>query len=120
MKYITSLKRFSGIIAVYLLLLVILLTTDPFRSPLLVVIVPFGLIFVALFMSFNSVLGRVVSAQKLSPKRRLFISGAAAWLPVMLLILRSIDQLTVRDSLILAVFIGALLLYVSRTNLAAR
>lgn len=119
MKYVGSLKRFSWLLSVYAILLLVLFTTDPFRSPLLVVIVPFGLIFLALFMTLNRVLSRL-GGQRLSRQKRLFIAAGAAWLPVMLLILRSIDQLTVRDGFILAIFIGALLLYISRTNLAAR
>ncbi len=116
MKYIVSLKRFGWVISVYLVLLLVLITTDPFHSPLLVVIVPFGLIFLALFMTFNSLMRGWAEHHRLTPKKRLLIAAGAAWLPVMLLILRSIDQLTGRDAFILGIFVLALLVYISRTN----
>ncbi len=116
MKYLASLKRFGWLVVVYAVLLLVLFTTDPFHSSLLVVIIPFGLLFLALFISFNRLLGILPGQQRLSRKKRLFIAAGAAWLPVMLLILRSINQLTARDGLILGVFVAALLLYISRTN----
>src|SRR5581483_10494811 len=119
MKYLGVWKRFGWLIAIYALLLVVLVTTDPFRSPLLVVIVPFVLIFIALFMTFNLVLRRV-PLKHWSRQKRLMVVVAAAWLPVMLLILRSINQLTLRDGLILTIFVVSLLLYISWTNFNRR
>ncbi len=116
MKYGAPLKRISWLLLLYAVVLVILITTNPFNAPLLVVMVPFGLIFIALLATFNALLKYLPFGQQWSNKKRLIIAAAAAWLPVMLLILRSIDQLTLRDGFILAVFIIALLLYISRTT----
>jgi len=120
MKYLASFRRLSWLLVFYLVLLLVLISTDPYRSPLLVVVVPFGLIFIALFMTINSLMKLTPGVQRLSSKKRLFIAAAAAWLPVMLLILRSIDQLTVRDGLIMIIFVLALLVYTSRTNFTRR
>lgn len=116
MKYISSLRRFGWLLISYLLLLVILLATDPFHSPLWVVVVPFVLLFVAVFLTGKALWSAWPGQPRITPRKRLIITAGVAWLPVILLILRSIDQLTVRDGLILAVFIAALLLYISRTN----
>jgi len=116
MKYASSFKRYTWLLALYAVLLLVLFTTDPFNSPLLMVMIPFGLIFVCLLATFNILLGHLPIGKRLSPKKRLLIAAGGAWLPVMLLILRSIDQLTARDGFILAIFIIALLLYISRTN----
>ncbi len=120
MKQLALVKRFGWLLLAYAILLMVLFTTDPFRSSLLVVVVPFGLLFVALFMTFNSLWSRPSGQQGFSRKKRLLMAAGAAWLPVMLLILRSIDQLTARDSLILGVFVLALLLYISRTSFIRR
>jgi hypothetical protein len=117
MKYAAHLKRLGWLAGSYALLLLLLITTDPFRAPLLIVMIPFVLLFIALFFTINTVLNADILAQRLARQKRLFVAGAAAWLPVMLLILRSINQLTWRDGLILVIFILALLFYVSRTNL---
>jgi len=116
MKLALPLKRISWLLALYATLLIVLFSTNPFNAPLLIVMVPFGLIFIALLATINTLLRQLPMAQRWSPKKRFFIAAGSAWLPVMLLILRSIDQLTARDGFILAIFIVALLLYISRTN----
>lgn len=98
------------------LLLVVLFTTDPFRSSLPIIIVPFALLFLVLITALNSLSQVLGLDRRVSAKKRLIIVGGLAWLPVMLIILRSIDQLTLRDGLIISIFIVALVLYVSRTN----
>ncbi len=116
MKHVVSLKKVIWLLAIYAALMIVLFTTNPFNASLLIVMVPFALLFVALLATFNTVIKYLPLTQRLSRRKRLFIAGGAAWLPVMLLILRSIDQLTARDGFIMAVFILALLVYISRTN----
>lgn len=120
MKLQTSLKHLKWLIISYAALILVLVSTDPYHAPLLVVMVPFGLLFWALFLTFNNLISFITSRHPWSRQKRLAVAGGLAWLPVMMLILRSIDQLTLRDGLILLVFVAALLLYLSRTNFLKR
>lgn len=120
MKYVSQILHLWLLILLYVLLLITLLTVDPFNSPLPLVIVPFVLLFFALSASFLRILRIMPGTRSFSGNKRLFLAAGAAWLPVMLLILRSVDQLGLRDAIILTVFIIALLLYIGRTNLRRR
>lgn len=115
-KYQISLRRLKWIVISYAALILVVISTDPYHAPLLIVMIPFGLLFVALFLTVNGLIGLLTGRRPWSRQKRLVVAGGLAWLPVMLLVLRSIDQLTLRDGLILFVFILGLLLYLSRTN----
>lgn len=119
MKYTKQIRHFLWPLSLFILLGLILLTTDPFNSPLPVVIVPFLVLFFALLVTVNTIL-KLLPAPHFSRQKRLLVSAGVAWLPVMLLILRSIDQLTGRDGIILLIFVAALLLYVSRISFSHR
>lgn len=120
MNYLKRLLRLWPLFGLYVLLLLIVITTNPFNSPLPVVVIPFVLLFIALFATFNHIIKVLKFGKRLSAKKRLLMASLAAWLPVMLLILRSIDQLTGHDAIILAVFIAAFLLYITRIQFQAR
>ncbi len=120
MNYMKRLLHLWPLFGLYGLLVIVLSTTDPFDSPLPVIIIPFTLLFLALLKTFSLLLNMIDVRHKLSRKKRLFIAAGAAWLPVMLLILRSVDQLTGRDAFVLAIFILAFLLYISRIQFKTR
>ncbi len=120
MKYVSKIWRLWPLLLLYGILITLLFSTNPYQSSLLVVIIPFGILFLALFATFNSIMSLLGVSQRITPKKRLLLAAGIAWLPVMLLILRSIDQLTGRDALILVIFILAFLLYATRLQLQSR
>lgn len=87
---------------------------DPRTLPLVLMIVPFLWVFIAIFftcwviMSHFEVFG--------SRKRRVILGGVASGLPVLLLVLSSIHQLTFRDVVISVAIVSLLGLYMSRAD----
>lgn len=104
----------------YGLLLTFLFTTDPSKLALVWLLVPFVLLFISLFGTIFYSLLFFPKTKQLSFRKRTLLATAGAILPVLLLILKSINQLTVRDSLILSVFILSTALYISRTDFINR
>lgn len=91
----------------YLILIVILLTTNPDNMPLPVITIPFIVIFLCLFLTADLIARYIFS--NLKPKSRTKISMVLAVFPVLLIILQSINQLTVKD---LIITVGLFLLLV--------
>ena len=97
-------------------MLLIFLSTDPQMLPSIFLIVPFVLIFLALFACTVSLLGLYGDISK--PKRiRVGLVGASV--PAILLILQSLGQLTIRDVLAVFVLFGVVYFYLSRLSVRA-
>lgn len=95
-------------------LLVFLFSTNPRNLPVGWLLVPFLWLFIALFWTFMHVLPYTSSEYR--PKRVLLTSVFGATLPTLALLLDSVNQLTVRDAILLVGF-GALgFFYASRIN----
>jgi hypothetical protein len=96
-------------VIIWLLLLVFMTVFDPNKLPVLLLIVPFILLFAALYSTWNTIAAirgeyaRGSGAQPRPRKRLGCILSASA---VLLLILESLGQLTIRD----VVTIGAILI----------
>jgi len=96
-----------------LILLCLMLLSDPHRLPSIVLIVPFALLFVILFLATRLLLTRFgVAGQK-----QLRLSLLASVIPVLLLCLQSLGQLTTRDVLVIAALFCIVYFYLARFSM---
>lgn len=92
------------------LLLGLLMATNPTSLPSWVLIVPFILLFATIwFISFSK-----FRSHDMSRLRSVRLSLVLAGLPVSLLLLQSIGQLTVRDIITILAFFALAYFYISR------
>lgn len=92
------------------LLVILFLSTDPQRVPSLLLIVPFVLFAILLF----SIIRLVLYLFGLSSVRSRQIAVIGSIIPMLLLGLQSIGQLTVRDAGTIALLTGLSYFYISR------
>lgn len=93
-----------------LLLLILLMATDPSKLPSFILVIPFILIFTIIWsLSFSSLRGANMTRLR-SARLSLVLAG----LPVSLMLLQSIGQLTVRDIVTILAFFGLAYFYISR------
>lgn len=97
-------------------LLVVLFATDPSHVSSVGLIIPFVLLFIFLASLFLLYFERT----DFSKSQQLRLSALAAGLPCMFLVLRSVDQLTARDVVILVGFFCLSCFYVTRAASAKR
>lgn len=102
-------KKLTSISVLTVLLVFLLLSTSPDSLPLPLVITPFILIFAILYLFTRLLLDGY--APNLGTRAKRGLSLIIAALPVLLLILQSISQLTARDLLITLGLILLLLFY---------
>jgi len=100
--------KITGISSIMLLL--VLLSTDPKNLPPILLIVPFLLLFIALASAGAYMLG-VMGVGK---RNRLKFSLMASAVPVVLLVLQSLGQLTLRDGLVILAFFAVAYMYIAR------
>jgi len=96
-----------------LILLCFLLVTDPQRLPSAALVVPFILIFSVLCGTIFSVL----NLHALSGRGRFRAAAAVAAALVLLLVLRSLAQLTIRDTLATLLFFAFIYFYTHRFSM---
>lgn len=106
-----------SIVLPFITLLSLLLFTNPLKLPLIVLLMPFILMLIGLWAALFYISMKVVSVNIMSTKKRLVFTFSVAMLPTLLLILKSINQLSPRDGLLLVIFTSILLMYIGRTNL---
>jgi hypothetical protein len=95
----------------FLALLILFLGIDPNKVPSFVLVVPFILLFTLLLTGISYVL----EMQGMGNKKSLKVGGLCASLPILLLVLQSIGQLTVRDVLTASLLFVISYFYISRT-----
>lgn len=94
----SKIKKQSGLLVIgYAGAVMFFLTVNPDKLSLLYILIPFIMIFGLLFASVNIFLGNFFN---ISNANRRLISFVVSVIPVFLLIVQSISQLTVRDVLI--------------------
>ena len=96
-----------------LALLFLLIFTDPRQVPSIMLIVPFILLFMILALVVIALLRRFGLARS----RGLRIGGLVAALPILLLILQSLGQLTIRDALAMFATFGIAYFYIARLTI---
>ncbi|HEX8763008.1 MAG TPA: hypothetical protein VF733_04610 [Candidatus Saccharimonadales bacterium] len=100
-----------GLIALVLLFFVV----DPARVPAFVLVVPFLLLFASLF----SVMLFLFDKKGMERRRGVRLAGLCAALPILLLVLQSIGQLTLRDVLTVTVLFGLSFFYIARSTVSS-
>lgn len=109
-----TLHKIIGLIVLYAFGPVFLASTNPETTPIVLLVVPFLWVFVVLFTTIWLLLGH---SQMLSKgRRRLLLSGIAAVLPVLILVLNSIHQLTMGDILLVTAILGIISFYLSKAD----
>jgi hypothetical protein len=110
-------KTTAKIIGSCLVLLALLLcTTQPERLPSAVLIAPFALLFVMLALIVALAIGWRHGGISSKSIRAGCISAV---LPILLLVLQSVGQLTLRDALTLFALFGIAYFYMSKVNAAS-
>lgn len=111
------LKKRIFFILLYVGLFGFLFLTNPRSMPLVLLIVPFIWIYLAIFFASYYFMYRVVGWIAQHPiSRRKSLAGAslAAFVPTSILILKSINQLTIRDIVIVSIFGLIMAFYINR------
>lgn len=111
---IKQVQKLSILLLLWVSLPTFLLLTNPETLPLPLLILPFVLLFVALYKTAQAVLSMLFKG--LSRRRVRLMSGIIALLPTLLLILASIQQLTIRDIAIVVGLIILLTFYMRRID----
>jgi hypothetical protein len=107
-------KKTAKTIGVCMLLLAVLLgSTQPAKLPSVVLIVPFALMFAILALTIALAVGWRHGGMSARALRAGFLG---ATLPILLLILQSVGQLTVRDALTLFALFAITYFYMSKVN----
>lgn len=110
-------KNLFSILVFYGALIVFVLCTNPRELAVGWLLVPFVLLYGGLYLTFKQLFSRKVGqgTRQLRPQARL-MAGVAAATPTLILLLDSVNQLTIRDTLLLLSFGLAGVFYVSRLN----
>lgn len=91
--------------------------TNPDNLPIGLLTLPFVWLFINIYLLFLLIFDLLVERYKtLSRLKRHELGILGASLPTLLLLLKSIDQLTIRDSLILIGIYVLLIFYISRVD----
>jgi len=114
-------KSFLGLITsslICLVFLLIILSTNPQSSPVVVLIIPFILLYILFFSIVSGLLRKNIrTLQDKHSRARRSLAAVIAALPVILLALQSIGQLTIRDAVTLLIMAVVLGFYVTRISL---
>ena len=94
-----------------LMLLGIFLLTDPQQLPSVFLIAPFVLLFISFFSFVVFLLGTL---SRITKPTGLKIGFTLAFLPVILLVLQSLGQLTIKDLLAIFALFGVAYFYIAR------
>ena len=103
-----------SVILSYTILILILFTTSPENMPLPVMLIPFLVIFICLYLTIDLMMRYLL--KNLSIRSRMRTSIILAILPVLILILQSINQLTIRDVTITFVLFLLLIFYFKKAD----
>lgn len=89
-------------------------TTNPTRTSLILLLIPFVLFALSLYCLGYAILSKVFGVHSIRLRR--LIAGVVSAVSVVVLLLRSLNQLTFRDGLILLVLVGLFGLYLRRAD----
>lgn len=103
----------SGALAITIIVLFVF--TDPNRVPSFVLVLPFILLFILLL----SLIVLILQKRGMYNSKTLRIGMLCAAIPLVLLILQSIGQLTIRDVLAIAALFAISYFYMSRISISS-
>ena len=109
-KYVQLTLLYGGLLAFFL-------TTNPGKLPVGLLLLPFIWLFIALFMTVRLILAKRARKKEGELSRKTWVRAAAvALLPTFLLLLDSINQLTLKDGLLFAVFVVLVIFYANKLS----
>jgi hypothetical protein len=103
--------------ALFIAIGLLLFGTDPNELPLPLLILPFILLFLLIFLGTLFIFQQKTHSLKLFTNRSVTVAMTVAILPVLLVVFQSIHQLTFKDVLVSFALLGGILFYISKTNL---
>jgi len=112
----TIIKKSFILLLFYVGFFIFLFTTDPDKLPIGWLMLPFVWLFGLIFYTCALVINLFNPIERRT-NRRLVICFLAAAVPTLMLLLDSVDQLTLRDSSIIIVLAGIGILYISKFHL---
>lgn len=107
-------RRLGVVVGLYIALGVWLSVTDPGKLPIILLMVPFVLLFFALWLSVDMILRRFFV--RLTKTKRAVIASCISGVPTFFLILSSVDQLTWRDAVLIVCLVAFVLFYSGRAH----
>ncbi len=109
------------LVMLYLGLIIFLFATDPNRLAIGWLILPFIWLFLCLFLTALLLLKKLLGRTRFLSKTKTYtIAFIIASLPTLILLLKSIDQLTVKDFVLFVVLYALISFYVSKIRLIKR
>lgn len=105
-------------VACFILLGLWLSLTNPQNMPVVFLMVPFALLFAGLWLSVTVIITKFFP--KMERSRRIATATCISGVPVFLLLLGSVNQLTWRDVILVFVFVGFLYFYSGRLHFSER
>jgi len=108
-------KRLLILLGLYLFVFLFFIIVNPEKLPLVLLLLPFLLIFVTIYMTLILILDTFFKI-KSQPKR--LIAFSISVMPVLLLIIQSITQLTLRDVLLSISIVVIIVWYTTKLNAA--
>ncbi len=106
--------QIAKLLGLYIALFLWLFLTDPRKLSIILLIVPFGLLFAAVFMTVSLLIKQFLP--RMGQSKRRIVAACIAGLPCFLLILSSVNQLTWRDVALVAFLSIILLFYANRAR----
>lgn len=110
----TNSKKLAAVVLACAALLVLFIATNPEDLPLVLLTLPFLLLFLSLFLSLEILLSSLMP--KINAKSKRWLAVILAGLPVLLVLLQSIGQLSVRDLLLVIALVSALIFYFKKAD----
>ncbi|OGL39056.1 hypothetical protein A3J32_02240 [Candidatus Saccharibacteria bacterium RIFCSPLOWO2_02_FULL_46_7] len=113
-----SKRKLLTLVFLYFGLICFFFVTDPYKLPVSLLFVTFVWLFLCLFLTFLYLINHLAKKTLLSSRlKRYEFALMAAALPVLLLLLKSVDQLTIKDGLLLLSVYLLTVFYVSKLNI---
>jgi 4-amino-4-deoxy-L-arabinose transferase-like glycosyltransferase len=105
------------LILLYLSLPLFIFFTNPQNLPIPLLIMPVALLFAIIFVTVHLIITRKIKrSQVMSRTRLLIISGVIAIVPVILIVLASIGQFTLRDIILASVIVIIIAWYLLKVD----
>jgi len=112
-----KIRRFIILIALYLSLPLFLFFTNPQKLPLPLVITPIVLLFLIFYATaYYIIKSQFKQTKRLSKTRMIVISAIIALVPVLLIVLASIQQFTLRDIILSTVIVVCVSWYLLKVD----
>ena len=114
-KHSLNIRKYTVLAGLYVGLIVFLMAVNPKDAPIALLLVPLVWLFICLFLTWSYIFDKF-QQYKLIRKRKKTLAILLALLPVLMILLKSIDQLGMRDSLLIVIFVICAVFYATRVR----